>query len=58
MSVKKVTDTNMSIKQRKAYSSFIIELSEQFYCAVTDHNYENYISDTCGSATSFGFGYV
>lgn len=58
MNVKKIEDTNMSIKLRKAYSSYICELSEPFYCGCFDHNCDNQISDMCGTATTFGFGYV
>ena len=56
--VKKIQDTNMSIKQRKTYSTFISELNNLFYCSCFDHNYENQISDMCGTATTYGFGYI
>lgn len=56
--VKCVSDTNMSIKLRKEYSTFIGDLNNGFYCTCFDHNYENQISDMCGTATTYGFGYV
>jgi len=56
--VKVYKDTNMSIKQRKAYSAYIGELSTEFYTCCFDHNYETQIVDMCGTATTYGFGYV
>lgn len=56
--VNRIDETKMSIKLRKEYSTFISDLNNGFYCACFDYNYENQISDMCGTATTYGFGYV
>lgn len=56
--MKKLQDTNMSLRQRREFAWFIGELSIEFCCLCFDYNYENHISDMCGTASTFGFGYV
>ena len=55
---RRVIETEMSIKLRKEYLTFISDLSNDFYCACFDISYDNNIHSLCGTATTYGFGYV
>lgn len=56
--VDRIDGTEMSIKLRKEYLTFISDLSNDFYCACFDISYDNNIHSLCGTATTYGFGYV
>ena len=56
--INRIGETEMSIKLRKEYLTFISDLSNGFYCACFDISYDNNIHSLCGTATTYGFGYV